>query len=244
MKTTTKTLAFLALLSGMSQAAITISGTVGTAYKTQDGATNLPVGSLWMVVADTGTSGFITDGIEGSAFSAGTSGLTTTVDPKLLAASASITAGQSFGGDTIIATGATTTAGVVSSLLTSKAIAGFENKNFALVWFGKSSATLGSEGLANQYYGIMRLADWTFPATDSGTFTMSSTDASGASSFFSTSSALSNAQLGGTGFFTGSGTAGDVTNDIKGTTFQIVPEPSAALLGALGALGLLRRRRN
>lgn len=31
---------------------------------------------------------------------------------------------------------------------------------------------------------------------------------------------------------------------VVGNTIQLVPEPSAALLGALGALGLLRRRRN
>ena len=44
-----------------------------------------------------------------------------------------------------------------------------------------------------------------------------------------------------------------MTEDLIGTStysavgtsgFQLVPEPSAALLGALGALGLLRRRRN
>lgn len=33
-------------------------------------------------------------------------------------------------------------------------------------------------------------------------------------------------------------------NGQPGVTFGVIPEPSAALLGALGALGLLRRRRN
>ena len=38
---------------------------------------------------------------------------------------------------------------------------------------------------------------------------------------------------------------GTSTYSATGTSgFQLVPEPSAALLGALGALGLLRRRRN
>jgi MYXO-CTERM domain-containing protein len=52
------------------------------------------------------------------------------------------------------------------------------------------------------------------------------------------------AQIGAAGFFTGSGTAG--TNASKTAIFQVgeaIPEPSAALLGALGVLGLLRRRR-
>ena len=35
----------------------------------------------------------------------------------------------------------------------------------------------------------------------------------------------------------------DLLTDTETFSFQVVPEPSTALLGALGALGLLRRRR-
>jgi hypothetical protein len=39
-------------------------------------------------------------------------------------------------------------------------------------------------------------------------------------------------------------TATDGQNGAANVSFGVIPEPSAALLGALGALGLLRRRRN
>jgi hypothetical protein len=246
MRTTIKTLALLSLLSGMGQAAITISGTVGTSFKGSDGTTNIPVGSLFMVIVDTGVTGFL-EGTLANPYvgvTPGSGGLTTTADPDVVVAQASITAGQTFAGDTILATGAVTSAGVMPTLLSSIAIAGYESAKFAVIWFAKSSATLASEGLANQYYGAISGADWTLPASDAGTFTMSPTDAAPSTNYYSFSSVISAAQVGANGFFTGSGTAGDATTDIKAATFQVIPEPSAALLGAIGALGLLRRRRN
>lgn len=240
----------IAGLSGMSQAAITISGTVGTAFKASDGTTNIPVGSLFLVIADAGTAGFLADNGNSPlnpSITPGLNGLTTSSDPEVLLSSASITSGGFFGGDKILATGSVTTAGVMPTLLSSVAIAGYESAKFAVIWFSKSAATLGTEGLAGQYYGIISGADWTLPAADSGTFTMSPTDATPATNYYSFSTTLTSAQIGATGFFTGSGTAGDGTADIKAATFQIVnpiPEPSAAVLGALGALALLRRRRN
>jgi len=239
MKNTLKSIAFLTLFSGVSQAAITISGTVGTSFKGNDGTTNLPVGSLFLVIADTGVAGFLNPAVTPS-----TAARTSAHDPEISIIDASITAGATFGGDTILAIGSVTSAGVLPTMLTNVAIAGYESKPFALVYFQKSAATLGTETLANQYYGVLRLSDWTLPASDSGTFTMSATDATPSTNYYSTSNAITALQVGATGFFTGSGTAGDVTNDIKAATFQIVPEPSAALLGAIGALGLLRRRRN
>ncbi|MBJ7284451.1 MAG: PEP-CTERM sorting domain-containing protein, partial [Akkermansiaceae bacterium] len=43
---------------------------------------------------------------------------------------------------------------------------------------------------------------------------------------------------------TGLGVGTSVGSAVGTSGFQLVPEPSAALLGALGSLGLLRRRRN
>lgn len=245
MKTTIKSLALLTLLSSVGHSAITISGTVGTSFKGSDGSTNIPVGSLFMVIVDTGVTGFLEGTIANpyTGITPGTSGLTTSLDPDVAAGDASITAGSTFAGDTILATGANTTAGVLPTMLTNVGIAGYESAKFALIWFNKSAATLASEGLANQYYGIISGADWTLPASDSGTFTMSSTDASPAGNYYSFSNAITTAQLGANGFFTGTGSAGDATNDIKSAQFQIIPEPSAAVLGAFGALLVLRRRR-
>jgi len=243
MKTTVKTLALLGLLSSLGNAAITISGTVGTSFKGADGTTNIPVGSLFLVVADAGTAGFLAASTNG-ALTAGTTGKTALADPLVAIADASITAGGFFGGDKILATGSITTAGVMPTLLTAVTIAGFEGQRFAVIWFEKSAATLTSEGLGSQAYGILSGADWLLPATDSGLFTMSATDANGASSYYSTSLTLAAAQIGANGFFTGTGTAGDASADVKSATFAIIPEPSTALLGALGALALLRRRRN
>lgn len=50
----------------------------------------------------------------------------------------------------------------------------------------------------------------------------------------------------GVGYIFGAARVGTNTNVLQATDFQVnlVPEPSAALLGGLGALALLRRRRN
>jgi hypothetical protein len=94
---------------------------------------------------------------------------------------------------------------------------------------------------------MMSLADWTMPGdADGKSYTLNPSDTGGAGGFYSTSVATTALQLGGTGFITGSGAAVASpvsSNIVKGATFQIIPEPSAALLGAIGALGLLRRRR-
>lgn len=99
---------------------------------------------------------------------------------------------------------------------------------FAVIWFDLvniatgASATLGTTSVDGTYYGMVTNAmataaagtDLLLPAAQSG-----STDVN--SSFLGAESA-------------------------RPAGFQLgaVPEPSAALLGALGALGLLRRRRN
>ncbi len=247
MKSKFKTVAILALLCGASQAAVTISGTTGTSFKTADGLTNIPAGILFMVLADAGTAGFLGTSANGAIVPGGSNGaaLISANDPKVSVTDASITAGGFFGGDKIIATGATTSAGVIPTLLSSVSIAGFENKNFAVVWFTKSAATLGGQSsISGENYGILACADWTLPGTDAGNFTFSSTDAVPASNYFSIGTTVTAAQMGSIGFFTGAGIAGDAVADIKSATFSIVPEPSAALLGAIGVLGLLRRRRN
>lgn len=242
MKTTSKVLALVTMLTAASQGATTISGTLGSSFKDNGLATNVISGALVMLVVDTGGAGFL-DLASGGAI---TSGLVGKTGKTITAAQAGLVAGGSFGGDTIVNTSVTGASGSIAGLLPGIDITNYINKNFAVVYFNATPATLATS-LEGQFFGMIRLSDWILPSSDSGaTFTMSTTDASAGGSYFSTSASTTATQLG-TGFFTGSGTAADTgSTAIRGTTFQVaaaVPEPSAALLGAVGVLGLLRRRR-
>lgn len=242
MKLTIKIAALLGLFASLGNAATTISGTTGTLFKGPDGTTNIPSGAVYMVIVDNTGDGFLSSA-SGGAIVPGLTGLS---GKTLAVGNASITAGQTFGGDAILSVSSTSSAGVIGSLLTGVDVSAYSGKNFAVVWFNANSATL-SGGLAGQSFGVISGADWVLPPDTGSTFTLSSTDAGvpASSTYYSFSATLSAAQLGSTGFFTGTGTAGDGTADVRSANFTIigVPEPSAALLGALGALGLLRRRR-
>lgn len=246
MKTTSKVLALAGLLTAASQGATTITGTLGGTFKANDGVTNATTGSLVMLIADTGNDGFLNLSMAGlvgpAAVTPGLSGLS---GRTITAAQAGITAGATFGGDTVVNTSLTGASGSIAGILAGVDISAYVSKNFAVVWFNKTPAALGAVGgLANEYFGMIRLSDWTLPAADAGlSYALNPTDASGAAGYFSTSAATTATQVGA-GFFTGSGTAADAgSTAVRSAQFQIVPEPSAALLGALGALGLLRRRR-
>jgi len=241
MKITAKVLALVAALTAASQGATTISGTTGLSFKDSTG-TNIASGCLILLVVDNGSDGFLNQAVGGAISSSltGASGKTITL------AQAGLTAGTTFGGDMIINT-LVSGSGSIGAVLPGSAnfdITPYVNKNIAVVWFttAAGSVTTGSK------FGEMRLSDWTLPSADTGsTLTMSPTDANGGTSYYSASTALTALQVGGTGFFTGSGTAADTgSTAVRSAQFTIaaaVPEPSAALLGALGALGLLRRRR-
>lgn len=241
MKTTNKVLALLTLLTAASQGATSITGIVGGTFRGADNATSIPVGSLALLVVDSG-NGFLDQALPGVIVPS----LTAQSGKSITSAQAGLSVSTTFGGDTIISTITTTAVGQIGGLLTGFDITPYVNKNFAVVWF---SGTPTAGNIAGQSFGMIRLADWTLPASDAGsTFTMSSTDASGATSFYSTSGSATATQVGG-GFFTGTGVAADTgSTAVRGMTFSVagaaVPEPSAALLGAIGALGLLRRRRN
>lgn len=240
MKTTNKVLALALVLTATSQAATTISGITGSAYKAADGTTNIISGALVMLIADSGGDGFLNLSSTGAV----TPGLAGAAGKNITVAQAgNFSAGSSFGGDTVVTTSLSGSSGSIGGILTGIDISPYVNKNFAIVWFNQAPASVsGSPG--GQTFGMMRLSDWVFPSADAGaTFTMSSTDAGGAGTFYSSSANTTATQVGG-GFFTGSGLAADTgSTAVRAATFSIVPEPSAALLGAIGALGLLRRRR-
>ena len=226
-----KSLLFLGLLTVTSHAAVTLSGTGLTGAKTTDGATNIPTGTLALLIVDVAGNGFFNLGTSLAANTA----LTSTNDPGLNA-SQSLVIGQTFGGETILNRLSSPGGGTFSSFLPNLSIAGMEGKNFAIVWFSNVLLATGDTTVpSTAKWGIIRGSDWTLPAADSGSFAMNATDTGGAGTYYAPSALTGGAAT--TAFRT------TTNGTLGGTSFSIVPEPSAALLGALGALGLLRRRR-
>ena len=223
----------LILLGLPAHASITISGTGVMGVKTSDGTTDIPTGTLGLVIADTASDGFFNLGNRVS-----NAALTAADVPQLLPSEANLTIGSTFGGETILNVLTSPGGGTFTGFFTSRTIAGFEGRNFAVVWFS-DIPTVGAPASAplGTTWGIIRGSDWTLPGADIGGYTMSATDSGGAATYYQV-----NALTGGfpaTAFrTTTNGTIGAASFSIIG-----VPEPSTGLLGALGLLGLLRRRR-
>jgi len=229
-----------------ANATVTFSTTSAAGLKQSDGLTNIQTSGLVLMIADSGTSadGFLASSTNGAITQFGSTALTAANDPGLRIADVSTTLGQTFGGDKIIGSFAMSGGGSVALALTNYSIAGLENRQFALVYFEKTAAQLAADGFGGAKYGIASGADWTLPASDTGAYTFNATTNTTTSVYWQLASSLTAAQVGTTGFFTGSGAVG--SSPVKSAVFTIaasVPEPSAALLGMLGALGLLRRRR-
>ena len=228
----------MALTTAYASAAISFSTTAAVGLKDNAG-TNVVTGDLVLLVVDDGNDGFLNLAATGGAITAGS---TSALAARTLAvANTSITAGQTFGGDLILGAYSAASGGSVAPAF-SGTIAGYEGKKFAIVWFEDSAANLTN--LAGKYFGIASGGDWTLPASDSGNFTFNGTNNTNAAVYWQLGATTSTTQLGSNGFFSGTGTAGSSPAAVKSATFQVVPEPSAALLGAFGALALLRRRRN
>jgi len=234
-----KTIIFgaLALTIGSAHGAISTTGSAAVGMKDHL-AVNVTTGSLGLLIVDSGNNGFLDLATTGGAISAGsTSALATR---KINATDASITANGFFGGDLILGTFSTAASGSGAPAF-SGSIAGHEGKKFAIVWFEKTAASLASTR-AGEYFGIASGADWTLPSSDSGTYSFNPTTNTTASVYWQLAATTNATQLGTAGFFSGTGSTGG-SNVVKTAAFQVVPEPSAALLGAVGALVLLRRRR-
>jgi MYXO-CTERM domain-containing protein len=233
MKTTLALLTFSVALASVSNAAITLSG---TALKNVQGtaATDLVAGRLGLIIVDTSSDGFLT-GFNPGATASGNAMASALYSPT----GSGLTINSTFGGDLVVARLTTTVAFSDTSM--AGALAGFTaqpylNKNYAIVWFNTlTTAGAQTEAPNGEYFGIARGGDWTFPASDSGTY-----------SFGTTGASLDQITLaaGGSANAATAAAGQSVAFATAGTSLQFVPEPSAALLGALGALGLLRRRRN
>jgi hypothetical protein len=217
------TLLALLLLAGTSHAAITISGAAATGLRDQAGTT-AAAGCLALLIVDTTGNGFFGMG----NITANTT-LTAANDPAVNG-QIGYAIGSTFGGDLILNTMTTSASGTISDLLTNVSVADYLGKNFAIVWFDGSQPYIDIH-----HWGAVRGLDWTFPAADSGTFTMSPTDDGGGASYYrvNANAPTVNSYNFRTGFAGGNG----------GAVILIMPEPSVALLSGIGVLGLLRRRR-
>lgn len=219
MKTRTLLTLVSALSAGLSHGAISFTGTATTGL----GSGTVPAGSLLLLVADTTSDGFLGDNsLSGD--------LTSANDPGVSVANSSTTVGGSFGGDLILAKLSVTTAGALNGGFTFDNALASQGKNFAIIYF-PSLTTASSSVPDGTNYGIVKGSDWVLTSDNTGqSFSFSTTDST-------------------TSYFRVTVAAGVATNDSFTTSqspaFVVgVPEPSAALLGAIGVLGLLRRRRN
>lgn len=220
------------LLTAALQAATSFSGSGVVGAKLASGLSNVPSGSLALLIVDIAGDGFLgMTGVTPGSF------LSTTFDPKLTSASAGLASGGSFGGDRVATVTTTGASGSIANLLPSQDITSYLGKNFAVVWFdGVTTAGAPANAVDGSKYGIIRGNDWTFPIADvAGALTFNSSDNGGASTLWQ-ANGNTGVGLNTGGFATGTTTAS--------ATFVVgIPEPSSALLLGVGALGLLRRRR-
>lgn len=226
-----------ALLAFPAMAATSFSGSGVVGAKTSTGLANVTSGSFAMLIVDIDNNGFL--GM--SAITPGALLQPSLYDPKLTSATASLVAGQLFGGDRIATVTTTGASGSIANLLPSQDITAYLGKAFAIIWFdGLATAGAPSTAPGNSKYGIIRGNDWTFPIADvAGALTFNSTDNGGTSTLFQ-ANGTSRAGTNTTGFISTIETGGTGA----AASFVIVPEPSAAILGAVGLVGLLRRRRS
>jgi hypothetical protein len=220
MKKTKLVLAVLAAFTSVSSAANIVYS--GTALSNLQGsvAGDLTAGKLGLIIADVGGNGFT--GATDLAITTTTSGLDV---------------GGFWGNDRIIAR-------VSSAFLSDATLGGGFTWNatvfpvatkWAIVWFENLTTSATGFAPGNTKYGIARATSWETPAVEPavGTTLTYATSPSGGAPHRLT---LNN---GGTNL----GLPANADFATNGTAFTVVPEPSAALLGAIGALGLLRRRR-
>lgn len=207
-----------------TSASITLSAQFGAASNTSGVA--VPDGTLWALVVDTNSDNLF-PGAFGANQSLGETGALTTFTPGQQLT----IGGNLLGGDTVFALGR---------------FNGTANGVTGLAIF-EEGYTLGTNGLV----AGKQFAFYWFPGS---TYTSSGTNVVGSAVGGINTGADAAAGLGGMvvpseGAFytTGAATTGAAGGSLSASRFlaqTLVPEPSSALLGAIGSLGLLRRRRN
>lgn len=221
MKLTKILVGMLVASSGLASAANVVYA--GTALTNIQGTTavDLTAGKLGLVIADTTGNGF-----------GALSGTMTSTAAGLLV-------GGTFGGDLILARSSSAAVGDSSmgGAFTWNLTVAPANTQWAVVWFETLLASDATTEFApgNAKYGMAAATSWVTPSTEPGAgqnLSYSATPTGGAPLKMAMNNGGSSGALPAGALF--------ATN---GTTLSVIPEPSAALLGALGALGLLRRRR-
>ena len=221
MKSKLLTLLFLAAAAIPASATVNLALQMGVCFNASSVA--IPDGTLWALIGDTNGSGTFTNG-----FATNTS-LTQSQANAVFTTGQSLSVGTVIGGDTILAMGAFNgTASGLTGLYTNTvtlaigsngAVAG---QNFAFYWFPGVTYVAGTDHVGTQVGGINTLIADSNAGTESMVI-----PADG----LTTAPGAANSDAGGT-----------IANS-RFTAVNLVPESSTALLGALGALGLLRRRR-
>ena len=226
MKLFTKYALLSLMAAGASQAAtLTFTNSGAGAYATGfgDSSGNVGFGLIWGVVVDTTGNGFAT-GLWDSGFSytgGNTTGITLQstaggATDDVLFLNATVTSNLSTAVD-----GAAIGAGRVNSITSvtyGGAVAGLQP--YAIIWFNRGIA-LGSASQDGQMFGL-------------------ATGGTNASPLFRLPAANGDT-IDYSPAFLGADPVKTANISLGGA---VIPEPSAALLGAIGALGLLRRRRN
>ena len=203
-----------------AQATITLTGlAVGTAYPASPATARLGL----IVVGS---------GVGGDVFLGGKTGNgLTEATPTLTEAAAGLTVSSTFFGNTVV--GVVASSGTFMNGANSAILAANAGKQFAIIWTSIASAGAPANLPGGSTYGFTRDSTWTLGAD--GTTLGFGTAVSASNPF----SRITNNQTGNS-----TSSFGTVALASQGLAFAVVPEPSAALLGAIGALGLLRRRRN
>lgn len=224
MKSKLLTLVLSLAAAATASASITLTMQFGQAYDSSNAL--VPDGSLWALVVDHDGGGFA--GFNTGSSLAEANVATPGVADNFFTAGQSLAVGNIVGGGTIFALGAFNgtanglTGLAIAELVFTYGVDGLAaGRNVAFYWF--PGATLGGENkIGSQVGGISTLA------ADVGVGPMVLPPDGAAVNF-------------------GAATTGDAAGSLSPAAFtavNLIPEPSAALLGALGALGLLRRRRN
>ena len=215
MKSRLLSLLFLVAAAIPAGATVTLNYQFGTCFTST--STAVPDGTLWALIGDTNSSGTFTNGFATNASLTGTQANAVFTTGQL------VTTGSVIGGDTVLAVGSFNGAGpgttadtLILALGVNGAAAG---QNFAFYWFpgatGTTTIHVGTQvGGINSLLSEAGLDAMTLPANGA-----------------QVSPGAAN-----------SDNAGSIANS-RFTAVNLVPESSTALLGALGALGLLRRRR-
>jgi len=228
-KHTSLILGVFALSMGSSFAAlVSLNTQFGQAFSSSSVA--VPDGTLWAMIQDDG-DGVLSGGMltNGSGLSAANTLNSTLVNSTF--AGKTISIGALLGGDSVFAMGAFNGNNDLSVLgSTTNALTGLNLTTGRAIGFyffpGVTYTAAGTYNVGSQVGGISTLA------ADAGAGTVGMVVPSDGATVFM-----------GANTFAGGDLGGSMTNAAF-TAVNLVPEPSAALLGALGALGLLRRRRN